>query len=175
MAIEPVFNTTVDSIRQRLKLSGATQSDTITAIEQAVREVRVGLYEELGSARVDEILTFSSTDNPTTNEELVRARAEQTEVAWVKLILVRELPVIFMDSSGNTSQIWNEESLTRDASSADLNELAKVLESRVHKGLEDLVGSFEPGQGAVDLIGPSSTPPRPGSTVFPPWSGGSNL
>lgn len=170
MAVEPVFHKTMEDLKAALRLTGATQPDTITIVERVTQEVRVGFYEKLGETRVTEILSFAVEENPTSADPLTRLKAINTETCWVKWRLIHELPVLFMDSSGNVDQAWNEEGLTREASARDLKALAKALEAKVLDALEDLAGVGDSGSARVFTIEPETTPPRPFESLYPPKS-----
>lgn len=168
MAVEPLFHADMDSLKSDLRLTGAALADTLSIIDRVVQEVRYGFYDKLGQTRVAEILGFAIEENPTTTDPLTRLLAVNCETQWVKWRLFEELPVLFMDSSGETEQIWNLEGLTREASSRDLRSVAAILENRVRDMLDDLAGTGDSGESEVTLLEPSETPPRPGDTIFPP-------
>lgn len=167
MAVAPLFIADIATLKAELRLSGSTQSDTTVLIERAVQEVRAGFYDSLGEARVAQIVAMAVEENPTSSDGILRMKAANTEVKWTRLRLIQTLPSLFMDSSGNTDQIWNEEGLTRDASATDIKRLSDRLENEINEALADLDGTVEPGSASVAVIGPQTTPAKPGESVFP--------
>jgi hypothetical protein len=168
MAITPLFVESMAVLKERLSLSGATQTDTTAAIESATTEVRVRLYERLGELTVSQLLAISYTEanSPTTADERKRAMANEAEVLWIKYLLLHELPTLFIDASFQTDQIWNEEGLTRRATGAQTQDLIDKTWQR----LQDVLGLLESGAfggiARAETIGPDQTPLRPGGTLF---------
>lgn len=174
MSITPLFVSSRAVLRARLSLSGATQTDTIAAIDSAMVEVRARMYARLGIARVDTIRAVvpstdgvtSEPDSPKTPDQRLRSIAEEAEVLWIKWILLNELPVLFMDSSFKQDQVWNEEGLTRRAT-AQISDMLDRVKSR----LEDLLGFIESdgkefgGKVTATVIGPDSPPHRPFGSI----------
>jgi hypothetical protein len=166
-------------LRRRLALSGSSQADTLAEINTATIEVNVRLHARLGDALVAEILTTPPLTNPldindppamngpATSKQRQRAMAEQAEVLWVKWILIQELPTLFMDSSFNVDQQWNEEGLTRRTNPTNVQDMA----DRVWKRLQDILGFLTAQEfaGMVDarIFEPDACPSplRPGGTI----------
>jgi hypothetical protein len=167
MAVAPLFNSSIDTLKATLRLSGASQTDTLAMINQAVQEVRVGFYDRLGSDRVAEILSFAAEDNPSTSGPLMRIKANYTEAAWVKMLLIDRLPYLFLDDSSQTDQIFNEEGLTRGVSASELRRMRQSLAEDVETGIVELIKEERVSPGNVYVPEPSKTPPRPGETLFP--------
>lgn len=166
MAVAPLFVSNMTALKSALKLSGSTQTDTATIIDRAVQEVRLGFFDHLGSTRVTEIGTYSSTDNPSSTEEIARVKAETAEILWVKSKLLRDLPSLFMDSSGNTDQVWNEEGLTREANDREIKDKIASLEEQVFNLLGSLAGSENVGTATkASTLNSSTTPIRPGQSL----------
>jgi len=166
MAVAPLFVASMAALKASLQLTNATQADTLAVIDRVVSEVRVGFYDKLGSSLVSRIVGYSVTENPTSTNEILRLKASNIETCWVKMRLLEELPVLFMDASNSVSQEWNEEGLTRNAASREIRKLIDSLRTKVNRGLGDLAG----GGANISVIGPEDTPPRPGETIFPPPS-----
>lgn len=172
MAVEPLFVADMDTLKSRLRLSGAVKTDATAQIDQAVEDVRVGFYDDvqgLGVARVTALLAISYTENAATAEALQRTRANNLEVTWVRLLLMRRMPTLFMDASGATLDAWNEEPLTHGHSRVD-KEIAR-LEAEVSEGLSYL--SADDDEGIGDMITmvfePEETPDRPAQSIDPSY------
>lgn len=179
MSITPLFVRDMATLRARLSLSGATQTDTVQAIESATIVVRAKMYARLGAARVDAIEAIepavdatSPLDpqpeiSPQTADQRLRSIAEEAEVLWIKWILLHDLPTLFMDSSFKQDQVWNEEGLTRRATT----QIDDMLD-RTRSRLQDLLGFLDTngtkfgGKVTAVSIGPDTTPVmRPGDSV----------
>jgi hypothetical protein len=180
MAVDPLFVPSMADLKRRLALSGSTQTDTQAEINTAAIEVNVRLHARLGEALVAQIQAIPdlidalnpSADppvliEPTDADGRLRAMAEQAEVLWVKWILIQELPTLFMDSSFNVDQQWNEEGLTRRTNPTNVQDMA----DRVWKRLQDILGFITSSNftGMVDarIIEPDASPAplRPGGTI----------
>jgi len=165
MPVQPLFISDMATLRSQIKLSGAMQPDTEVAIESATRRVRGYIYERLGSDRVVQILGYTSSENPTSTNDLARSRAEIMEADWVKLILMQDLPVLFMDASDNTSQVWNTEELTREARPSELDKRIAALQEMIDDAIDSLIGADRVGKVAVISTDPDTEPYRPGDSV----------
>lgn len=167
MPATPLFVADLDALKSELRLTGSSSEDAATIIDRAVQEVRVGFYEALGASRVTQLVGYSATLTPTTDDELARSKATSIEVLWTKARLLRSLPSLFMDASGQVDQIWNEEGLTREASSREIDRAIEKIMAEVRAGLDDLDGTVNEGSFHVDVIGPTDRQHRPGETAFP--------
>lgn len=135
MAVEALFNSSLDALLKRVRIDKA-EEPTLTMVYQAISEVRVGFYSALGIDRVNLIRTYPLVDNPTTDNELMRANAANVEALWVTWVLIPRLPYLFMDNRASVGDSWEDEPLTRDASGmfAYLNN----LKARIDEALNDL-------------------------------------
>jgi hypothetical protein len=159
----PLFNIDLDTLKGKLRLSGTAQADAEAIIEQKLSEVRVGFYDSLGVSRIGQLLAIPLEDSPTTAAGIMRLKAANTEVQWIKLLLFRALPTMFIDSSGSALQVWNEEGFTRQASQSDLSREINRLQAEVNDALKDLKGNQPVDAGVIEAatIGPACPPPRP--------------
>lgn len=180
MAVEPLFVPSMADLKERLALSGSTQTDTEAELNTATIEVNVRLHARLGEALVAKIVAIPELTDPldpgdppalvapTTADGRLRAMAEQAEVLWIKWILIQELPTLFMDSSFNVDQQWNEEGLTRRTNVANVQDMSDRIWHRLQGILGFILSSSNFG-GMVDarIIGPEATPAplRPGGTL----------
>lgn len=162
----PLFVEDMTALKKAIRMSGASQQDTIGAIEQALAEVRVGFFERLGRSRVLELQQIAYDPNSLSDEGITRIRARNAEVVWVKLLLVRQLPMLFIDAQGAVDRAWNEEGLTRDAGSMYIKGLISQLESDLQNMLDDLDGEVTSGSVHVTVIEPVLPPPNPGDTIW---------
>ncbi len=170
MAVEPLFIATTASLLEQLRLSKTTDVDGLAIIDGAIQEVRLGFYDCLSDSRITVILAFASVDNPDSDDERTRTRAEKTEVMWVRILLITRLPNFFLDSSGNVPQVFNEEGLTREPRrDAKDRELVR-LNAELLKSMDILKGgaacTIEDEVQASTLC-PDVTPPRPFASIEP--------
>lgn len=170
MAIAPLFMLDRDALVAELRLTGSQNGDASAIIDGTIQEVRIGFYDCLGRTRVDQIVAFATADNPATDDELTRVRAEKTEVMWVRMFLLTRLPNFFLDSSGDTPQAFNEEGLTREPR-PDLRgrELSR-LNAEILKRLDALKGEdgcVAENEIEISTLGPDVTPPRPFQSIAP--------
>lgn len=139
MASKPVFVKSRNDLLERLRVKNADPKGGVQRIlDTAITEVRVGIYNELGTARVAEIAAFAATDNPETAAELERADGIIMETKWVRANLLQVLKVFFADESGGADQEWNELGILRDSSEKDQDDLVASLLSDVGDALERL-------------------------------------
>lgn len=170
MAVEPLFVVDMDTLKSRLRLSDAAASDALAQIDNAVEDVRLGFFDEeqgLGASRVTELLAISFVENATTATALERTRANNLETKWVRLLLLRRLPTLFHDASGQSLDAWNEEPLVR-RQGRDLRDEISRLETEIQQELAAL-GSGDAGDRGIDAIvfEPEETPDRPGASIIP--------
>lgn len=169
-SIGPLFMADMDSLKARLRLSGAAADDALAIIDHAVQQVRVGFYSRLSSNRISTLRATSSVENPTETNQVLRSLAEQTEVMWVRYELMQQLPNMFIDGSGNTQTTWNQEGLTREIRPAEKEEILARLWSRIQSFLNQLAkGELSASSISASTIEPDETQPRPGASVGLDW------
>lgn len=163
MTVKPLFIKDRSTLLESLRLSGGNESSS-QQIDDAILEVRTGLYRELGAARVSQISAYTRSETPATSDELTRAEAELVERRWVRLVLMRVMPTFFMEGTSQHQQVWNQEGLLRDADRR-LERLMDELQSAVSCGLGGLKTGV-PCAANVAVIGPETTNTYPGSALF---------
>jgi hypothetical protein len=136
MAVEPLYNETLDSLLKRARIATADDDQTLALVYQAVTEVRLGFYRKITKTRATTIAGYSLVDNPTSDEEILKAQAAATEANWLTWILAQRLPHLFMDNRASTGDMWNEEQLTRDTAAS--KEFLDQLWNDIELGLGDL-------------------------------------
>lgn len=162
----PLFVASEAALKERLRLTAVpgTAGDTDAIIDEAVLQARVRFYTELGVARVNELVALSFTETPTSDDGILRATANTTEVKMVYCILLRSLPNTFMDASGDVGSRWNEESPTRERGGSELDDELKRCENEVVANLMLLAAPNNTNCDAVQTY--DGTPVR--QTSFPP-------
>lgn len=173
MATTPLFAADEKALKKRLRLSGIAKKDDITTmLQDAILVVRAGFYRALGKTRVDELVALTAADDPSTEDEHIRAIANVTEVKWVRMELMRTTPMIFADSSGSTLQVWNDEAAFREMGAGEINREVQRLDSEIKLNLEFLKGTQSAGSEAtmgIITLEPeaAAASPKPGASVFP--------
>lgn len=173
MSVAPLFVDSIETLKKRLRVSGATKTDFLAQLDQAIEDVRVGFYDEvqgLGATRVSELVAISYEENATSATALLRTRANNLEVMWVRLLMLRRHPTVFQDASAVTLEMWNEEPLTRK-SGLGLQKEIDALQAEITEGLAYLGAGDEDDVGdlGVTVFEPEVTPDRPGTSVWT-WS-----
>lgn len=170
MAVEPLFMLDRDALLAELRLTAAVNNDAPAIIDGAIQEVRIGFYDCLSASRVDDIVAFVTADNPSTDDERTRVRAEKTEVLWMRKLLITRLPNFFLDSSGDVPQAFNEEGLTREPRPDILAREINRLNTEILKNLEALKGGEAcaiENEVRASTLCPDETPPRPFASISP--------
>ncbi|MFG0317079.1 MAG: hypothetical protein ACF8XB_07400 [Planctomycetota bacterium JB042] len=137
----PLFVEDLETLKAELRLNGiASDADAGAILNSAILEVRLGLIRELTKSRIDTIRETAFNEEPSTNEEVLRALGNTVETTWVRIVLMDTLPSLFLDSSGDAEQVWNEEGLFRGESTATLDDKRRRLWRKVQEDLELLRG-----------------------------------
>lgn len=140
MAQTPLFVKDLDTLKAGLRLSGVSQTDPGVMILGAMSKARIKFTDRLPVPRIQQILAIAEVDNPLTPDEILRTRASQCEVMICRLLLMRAMPVLFMDSSGAARQDWNENPLARESTTRLKDELI-ALEADIEEYLSALEGN----------------------------------
>lgn len=136
MAVEPLYNTTLDILLTKTRIRSANDEQTLAAVYQSVTDVRIGFYNQLGRVRAQEIRAVATVENPETDDDTLKQTAISAEVVWLTIILIKRLPILFMDNAGSVGDAFNDEPLTRDA--GQLKDLLESLEEDLKDLLKDL-------------------------------------
>ena len=76
MAVNPLYTAVKSDFLDKIRLSSATNDETLAVIDVAISKVRLGFFSSLTSDRAIEIAGFADSDNPTTEEEVLKAIEE---------------------------------------------------------------------------------------------------
>lgn len=171
MATTPLFIADAATLKAKLRLSGvAASSDADDIINEAILTVRAGFYRELGGPLVATLVALSFTEMPTTNDEILRAVANTTEVKWVRAELFRTMPLSFLDSNADQNQVFQDEAMFRDSSQNQLDQERARLESDIQQNLDLLRGSEDIATEATLRVATMCAvikPALPGDTIIP--------
>lgn len=164
--MEPLFVSDIDTLKSRLRMSGVDVGDSAAMLNAVVEEVRLGLFRELGSNLIAELQAIIRSDAPITREELRRLRAENVEYLWCRLLLLRRMPVMMLQSAGDGRHRWNQEGITRDATRNDVTREVNDMWRLVLDGIAELLGQ-DTGMLTATVIEPDQPPQRPGDSIRP--------
>lgn len=165
MPAVPLFVPSLDDLKAGLRLSDAHQTDTGMMIDHAVLSARAQFYDNLSETRIDLLVAIPYSLQASTRNGIDKIKAVLCEIAIVRLLLIRKLPLLFMDGAANARELWNEEQLTRETGS-DVEAEAKRLEAEISDYLDDLNTAVIDSSGLrVSSIGPAVTPLRPGESI----------
>lgn len=170
MAIAPLFIASMDVLKSRLRLSGAAEADALAMVDAATEMVRGRIYEELGVGRTNEISALPYSENATDDNGLLRMRANNVELAMIRLELLRSMPIIFQDGAANVRERWNEEGVGRGQSEKKLEDEIKRLMNDIANGLDSLQAddsTDSAGGVRATVIGPDEEQPQPGASIRP--------
>jgi hypothetical protein len=167
VSVAPLFISDRDALKSRVRLSASVNPDTEAAIDTAITKARVVFFDNLGAARVAEIVALVPSDSPTTDDEIIRAKAEIAEALHVRMTLKRELPQFFIDAGAQALQRFNEEGMSRRDPMANVEKEIEVMAVEF-QGLLDALGGSSPDEESsirVTTFEPDETPPRPYDSI----------
>lgn len=169
MATTPLFVANLATLQAKLRLTGLPSGqDGAALLNEAILAARVKFYRALGTARVAVLAALAFDEDPATEDEVLRALANTTEVLIVRAYLYDTMPVLFLDNSANDREVWNEESAFRPGriSQADRQRLNEMIEANlaILSGDVDL-GDEQTGLKAA-ILEPDTAPDRPGASIF---------
>ena len=117
----------------RLRMTSTSDTDTLTLIDQSIAKVRTEFVRRLGLTRVVKIKALTSSENPLTEDEIIRSVAETTEFYWVMRKLVCILPQMFLETSHAIQNAFDDVPITRDSPS--LQKYLACLDTDIELGL----------------------------------------
>lgn len=169
MPIEPLFVSDMDTLKSRLRLSGASSADALAIIDQAVEDVRVRLLSDERGLGVDlcvKLRAIAYAENSLDADTIRRTRANSLEVKMVRALLLRRMPTLFMDGSGVVQEVWNEEPITRARPDVIAREI-EALEQEIADDLDALLDEEQDSDNDAFVIEPDETPPLAFDTIRP--------
>jgi hypothetical protein len=179
VATAPLFIADLATLKPKLRLSGVpTTSDADDIINEAILVARQKFYRELGVSRVAALIALPFNENPTTENQILRAVANSTEVLMVRCELMRTMPMMFMDGNTQQDQIMQDEALFRDTTSAQLEQMKLQCELEIQQNLDLLIGDEDlasettirvdtPGVSQPVVDTRTASRPYPGDSVLP--------
>ena len=146
MAVEPLFNADIETLKKRVRVNLSDDDQTNETILWSIQEVRVGFFNRLGAARVSDISGYALVDNPSTESELLRMNGANAEALWVQILLMQSLPYLFMDNSASVNDTFNDVPLSRDTQK---DKDIQALQGRLDSLLGDLETPINTESGPV--------------------------
>ena len=140
--IDPLFVPDLETIMSQLRLSGLREcSDPQALLGVGLLHVRSELFKCLGADRITDIQAIVRSENPTTDDELLRARAELLEREMLWCYLVQTQPVLLQDGAGSIPQMWNQEGTFRGTSVRERERLLSECQLRVRNLVACILGA----------------------------------
>jgi hypothetical protein len=143
--VTPLFVPDLAELQAALRLSSLDATkDVFVILTNVVREERLGFIKRLGATRVAELVAFTYDPKaaaPATTDEMLREIANLTEIAWCRMLLYQQLPILFRDSTGDAHRAFQEDALTRESNEAKRQAEIERLEEWIEEQLQILEGS----------------------------------
>ena len=178
MATAPLFIADLATLTSKLRLSGVpAAADASDIINEAILVTRQKFYRELGVSRIAILGALAFTETPATENQILRAVANSTEVLMIRCELMRTMPMMFMDGNADQNQIMQDEALFRDTTSSQLEQARLACELEIQQNMDLLAGTEEIASETtirVDSVG-ASDPVVDTRTVARPWPADSVL
>jgi len=178
VATAPLFIADLATLTSKLRLSGVpAAADASDIINEAILVTRQKFYRELGVSRIAILVALAFTETPATENQILRAVANSTEVLMIRCELMRTMPMMFMDGNADQNQIMQDEALFRDTTSSQLEQARLACELEIQQNMDLLAGTEEIASETtirVDSVG-ASDPVVDTRTVARPWPADSVL
>jgi hypothetical protein len=159
---QPLFAPTRKRLVDALRLRGVPEDGAAQQlIDESLRLVRTAMFRRIGREGCEKILTYAYKDNAQTDQDYIRLLASTTEIKWVRLELMRIMPMMFVDGNP-TNQIWQDEAAFRSAGVSQVEKEIRRIQSEIDEAVAVLAGEtpidenartsvrvFEPENGSV--------------------------
>jgi hypothetical protein len=134
MAILPLFNDTLDTLKASLRLTGSNETaDVQDVIEDGVRAFKVWMIQRGGFALISELQAVVYTDDPASELEARRMAARILEVKHVWAHLLDRLQTMFADASGAAFQEFNDQGVWRQLDGLDKLGLLRLARREIEE------------------------------------------
>lgn len=149
---DPLFVQTREELLARLRLSGvASTSDAQCMIDQGIEFARLEIYQRAGDQTVTDVLGFTSTPTPTTEDERRRRAAEHWETELVRCWLLKTMPMFSADAAGDHRLAYNQEGIWRHLTQSDRLELLAQCRELLRDLEEKVTGEVAADEICVQL------------------------
>lgn len=148
----------LDELKARMRLSGVVvDSNAEQIVHSVLQGVRGKFYARLGITPVAAILATNPVAAPTTEVEIIRAIAYECEILWVIVDLMCRLPMMFMDNSSATEEIYNTEGAFRSMDVETLEQCKTEFKTQIDEWLSLMAGDVSLGNVGGALSGRAFT------------------
>lgn len=166
--VSPLFVESRDKLVSRLRLEGMPlTSNGQDLVDESIQAVKGMLYRRLGKARVDYLQSLPFSPSPKDDPGYLKLLANTTETKWVRLELMRIMPMMFVEGN-SPNEVWQNEAGVREAGVGQVRSEMNRIRSEVEDALEVLSGNIdvtELDRIKINPIGPENDPPLPGDSV----------
>lgn len=167
--VEPLFCPSREYLVKGLRLRDLpTDVNAQDLINESILAVRASFYRRIGLEGITAVQAIAFTKHPATASDYRRLLAQTTETKWVRLELMRIMPMQFVDGSA-ADQSWQHEAAFRSATGAQVAAEIKQLRAEIDAALDIIAGNAEATESLdikIQTYGPDGTPAQPGDTVW---------
>ncbi len=160
----------IDTLKARLRMATSSGLGTFASevVEGFVGEVRLLIYQALGTETVATLLAQQESSSPTSQEQLNRSAATVLEVEWVRLLLMQRGDIFTKESLAAGRQTFQDEGGPRPSGAQARDAMISRQQAVVDSWISYLTEgpSSEIGSSLqVSTIGPEEAFPPPGFSV----------
>lgn len=143
----PLFVADLPTLKSLLRMTEvpSDSTDALAILDEGILRARLQFYRRLGTTRVGQLLAITFEENPTTEDEVLRALANTVEVKLVLCHLLERLPNTWMDASGDIHKRWNEEAPVRERSPAEIIDQLSSCRDQIEEDMQILAGEEQVG------------------------------
>lgn len=176
---DPLFVADLDTLKLKVRMKGvpASNMEALAILDECILNARISFYRRLGTTRVAALVALPFNENPTTEDEILRALANTVEVRLIICCLVQSLPHAFLDAAGNLCSRWNEEAPLRETPTATRDDYLEHCINQIEEDMQLLAGSEDIGDedGIQTFDGSPDCPaPHVGTSLNPHHRRGGN-
>ena len=169
MAVAPYYLADLDTLKSAMRLTNLDGTEDASSIlDLSIEWARGYIFRKLGPTNAAAWKAVAYSENPTTEQGVLRMTANLLEVKLVLVSLMDRLPNFFMDDSGGTQEAYNEEGTFRKKNSEERADLRKRCWAEIKEFVDLLNGDQSLGDNASikTYVGENDTPRTPGGSTF---------
>lgn len=161
----------LSEMKARMRLTGiVVDSNAEQIMHSVIAGVRGRLYGRLGVTTVAAVLATNPVVAPTTSTAIIRMIAYECEVLMVIVDLMCRLPMVFMDNSSGTDEIYNNEGVFRSMDADTLEQCRQSFRVQISEWLDIMAGDVELGKVGGPLQGRAFTQIPQDPKIYPAGS-----
>jgi hypothetical protein len=169
--IKPLFIPIRGDLEEALGLNGIDLNESRAAqLDSSIKVARTTFFRRLGSSTITLLISYTSTDSPSTSNEYLRAIAEDVELKLVKRELLQYYNHLLMEQGNGGVEAWNEDPFLRKFSSSDTAKEYEALTTSIEQDMSLLAGETSIGDETSvrsAILEPDIKPLPPGATTWP--------